>query len=227
MPMLIEVSTPNNLKLSYHRLASVNMDFEFGFGTLIVYSYSDEDAFLNYHDPSGLSSKPPSAFTWSNIRIPVSEFLSGEDSISDHLENILLDDSGSPFFGGEYLADKSGTLQAAKERKWTEIKAARRTAERGNFVFEGGLYYADKEQITGSATAAFMSKSMGVPYNETWTLVDNTTRELNADQVIALGLALRAFVSGVYATGRSLREQITEAQSIDEVSAIKWEMPIG
>jgi hypothetical protein len=225
--MLIDIKTPNNLQLAYHRILSVNIDFDFGFGTIVVCSYASEDAFLQYSDPSGFSSKPPSAFTWSNIRIPVSEFLSGEDSLSDHLELLLVADTGSPFFGGQLLADNSGTLQALRERKWTEIKAARRAAERGNFIFEGGLYYADKEQITGSATAAFMSKSLGLPYNETWTLVDNTTRDLNADQVIALGLALRAFVSGVYARGRSLRTKISEAEIIDEVAAINWETPIG
>lgn len=211
MPLLIDTRAPNNIQVGYHRITKAEIDFDRNTAVLLVPSHVDQSSAIN-----GMTT----AWEW-RLNVSVSEFIS-EDPLMEVLERLLINDPGSPFSGGQIVPDQSNTLKAAKERAWTRVKLERSRAEGGNFTYDGGTYQADKVRITGAVQLALLAKSAGVPYSETWTLTDNTTRVLDADGVIAMGLALGTFVSGIYATGRALREQINAATTIEEADAIRW-----
>lgn len=153
------------------------------------------------------------------VKMPV-DIIGG--TLPDYVENWLVTSPDSPFSGGQIVADQSATLGAAKDRAWVRIKLARAAAEAGNFIYDGGSYQADKERINGAVTLAMLAKSQGASFSETWTLTDNSTRTLDADQMIAMGIALGEYISGIYATGRALRAQKDAAATIEEVQAVGW-----
>lgn len=210
MPILKSTKTPGGVQVAYHKVIRLEVDFRLDKTVAFVHSYTDEAAAM-----AGL----PLVWGWE-ISISAG-LLSRCDDLAGAIESALIAPD-MPFAGGSQVVDQSDTLQGARDRAWAAIKVARAIAEEGNFIYDGGSYQADKVRINGAVQLAVIAKSSGAAYSETWTLTDNTTRQLDADQVIALGLALGQFVSGLYATGRALREQINQAETIEAVHAIGW-----
>jgi hypothetical protein len=206
--ILKDINTPNGLA-KFHVLSQLTGMKPFATITLHVSCYLDEATYL----------AGGNLMYQYRLGMPATN-IAGD--LSEHAECWLIADDTSPLQGGLITADQSDTLQAAKDRTWVAIKAARAAAEEGNFTHDGGSYQADKVRINGAVQLAVLAKSAGTPFSEAWTLTDNTVRDLDADQVIALGVALGQYVSGLYATGRALRAQIDAAETVDEVTAIGW-----
>jgi hypothetical protein len=212
MPITKTVQADNGITINYHRAISIAVDLVANTALVTVNSHASEQASLD-----GL----PIAWQW-RVSVPVDRLAGDEPTLLDEVETALVSLEASPFNGGERVLDLSGTLEAAKERAWTRIKLARAAAEAKDVIYDGGAYQADKERISGATQLAWMAKQSGQEYSITWTLTDNTTRTLDADGMIGLGIALGMQVTQVYDTGRALREQITAATTIEEVEAIAW-----
>lgn len=176
---------------------------------MTVDSYADEATFLA---KGGLIGR----------RLLAMPSPAGAGAIVDDAESWLVTAPDSPYQGGQIAADQSDTLGAAKDRAWVAVKSARAAAESGTFEFDGGLYDIDQKHVTGATVLASLAKSAGAPYSEGWTLADDTERDLDADQVIALGIALGQRVSEIYAVARVLRKQIDAATTTEELAAINW-----
>ena len=107
------------------------------------------------------------------------------------------------------------SLDEIKAQKWTEIKTVRDQIEFSGFEFGGNVYDSDQVsqgRIMGAAVA-------GV--EQTWTLANNTTVELTAQQLKELYAALQAHIAGVHERGRIARQLIFEAETQDQVEAIQ------
>ncbi|EZQ10721.1 DUF4376 domain-containing protein [Acinetobacter sp. Ver3] len=108
------------------------------------------------------------------------------------------------------------SLDEIKAQKWAEIKTGRDQLEFGGFEFEGNVYDSDQVsqgRIMGAAAA-------GV--DQIWTLADNTTVELTAQQLNQLYQALQAHISSTHERGRVARQAIFSASSKEEVEAIQF-----
>lgn len=200
----------NGTPIDFHRISQVVVNYETGFAVLTIRSYVTEQAIIDQ------------VHAWTEDYVVPAASLGGALALREDVERAVVTLADLPFYDGAIIADLAGTLQAARDRAWTAIKAARAAAEEGSFIFDGGSYQADKLRITGAVQLATLAKAAGQPFVETWTLTDNTTRELDADQVIALGMALGQYVSSLYATGRALRADIDAAETIDAVAAVRW-----
>lgn len=211
MPIIQQITAPNGTPISYHRVTHIQVDYDSDFARLTIRSHVNEQAAVD---------RLPHAWT-EDYMVPIAS-LDGALTLREDAEQAVVKLADLPFFGGTVVGSHDGTLQAAKDRAWAAIKAARTAAEEGTFVFDGGVYQADVVRINGAVQLAVLAKARGTPFTETWTLEDNTTRMLNADEVIALGLALGQYVSDVFATGRALRDRINAATTIEEVQAIGW-----
>ena len=77
-----------------------------------------------------------------------------------------------------------------------------------------------RSNITGAATAALIAKVGNQPYAVTWTLLDNTTATLDADGMIAMGLAVLSHVNTCHERARQLRTAIEAATNMAELLAI-------
>lgn len=107
------------------------------------------------------------------------------------------------------------TLEEVKELKWAEIKKQRDRLEFGGFNYLGMVFDSDQVsqgRIMGAAAA-------GV--DQTWTLADNTTVELNAMQLQQLYATLQAHIASVHGRGRIARQLIFEAESKEQVEAVQ------
>lgn len=211
MPIIQQLTAPNGTPIGYHRVTQIRVDYEANIASLTIRSHVNEQAAID---------RLPHAWTDDYV-VPIAS-LDGSLTLREDAEQAVIKIVELPFYGGAIVADLGGSLEAAKERAWADVKAARSVAEAGTVVFDGGGYQADIVRINGAVQLAVLAKASGAPFSETWTLTDNTTRELDADQVIGLGMALGQYVSNVFATGRALREQINAATTIEEVQAIRW-----
>jgi hypothetical protein len=76
--------------------------------------------------------------------------------------------------------------------------------------------------ILGAAVAAFIAVSTGQEFSESWTLADNTQRVLTGPQMIAVGQAMRDWISACFAIGVGLRAEVEAAATLDDLAALHW-----
>lgn len=114
------------------------------------------------------------------------------------------------------------TLEETKTQKWEAIKETRSKEEYKPFTYDGCLFDANVTKITAASQLAFMAKVTGQPFAMNWTLFDNSVKELDADAMMAVGLALGQHVDSVYNIARQLRDAINAAQTKEEVELVAW-----
>jgi hypothetical protein len=223
--IFIEHVPPNHAPTTFHRVNKVTTHPPFTMATVEVVSYANEAAYL-----------ASASHTWAErYQVPLVDITS---SVIDHVENWLVDPLSEqpdgkvmPFGGGIIVVDKMQSLDNAKERVWARVKFQRQARLAEPFMCNGLQYDANVQNITGAAVAAFMKKTAGMPYEETFTLYDNTEAVLDADQMIAVGLTLSNRNSQIYETARVLRarifaieasDMVSEAEAIALVAAVVW-----
>lgn len=105
-------------------------------------------------------------------------------------------------------------LDDIKSQKWEQIKSQRDVFEFGSFEFEGGIY--DSDQVSqGRILGAVLA---GLP--QIWTLANNETVSLSAEQLRSLYTALQMHVAIAHGRGRIAREAIQAATTKEQVEAI-------
>ena len=120
------------------------------------------------------------------------------------------------------IAVDKRALSDAQSQAWIRIKGVRTTKEAAPFVCDGVTYDANKTNITGGVQMAIIAKSAGTAFSVNWILADNTTRTLNADQMIAVGVTLGNIVDNIYDTAYGLRTKIENTKTISDADAITW-----
>ena len=106
------------------------------------------------------------------------------------------------------------TLDDLKTQKWNEIKAERDQLEFGGFEFEGNIY--DSDQISQGRILGATSAGL----SQVWTLADNTTVNLTADQLVQIYQALQTHTASVHQRGRIAREVIMSATTKEDVESV-------
>jgi len=117
------------------------------------------------------------------------------------------------------------SLDAARQRRWEQIKTARDAALAGGFQFDGSPFDSDAVsigRITGAAMLAMMAVAAGDAYSVTWVLADNATRTLGGVETMALGAAAGQHVQRTVDHGQALRELLDAAQSHEQIAAVAW-----
>ena len=124
--------------------------------------------------------------------------------------------------GALYWSDDR-TLADARAEKWAAMKVARSAGLNGTFSAGGLTYNCNREAIVMAAVEALLAKAAPEPaWTKTWTLADNTSATLTADQVLAAARACGDHIGALWATARTLRAQINAAATIAAVDAITW-----
>lgn len=106
------------------------------------------------------------------------------------------------------------TLDQIKAQKWAEIKSERDRIEFGGFEFEGNIY--DSDQVSQGRILGAASAGLG----QVWTLANNTTVNLTADQLVQLYQALQIHIAIAHERGRTAREAIMSATTKEDVAAV-------
>ena len=106
------------------------------------------------------------------------------------------------------------TLDEIKAQRWTGIKSLRDQIEFGVFEFEGNIY--DSDQVSQGRMLGVVLA--GLP--QIWTLANNTTVSLSAEQLKSLYAALKMHVAIAHERGRIAREAIQAATTKEQIEAI-------
>jgi hypothetical protein len=120
-----------------------------------------------------------------------------------------------------------GELAAARKAQVALIDAARNALAYGGCDTPAGRVQTDPESmvfVTGETVSALIAEQAGENYSTRFILADNTLATLNAAGMIALGRAVKDFVSPIVLRARVLKDRIEAATTVAAIEAITWTM---
>jgi hypothetical protein len=77
--------------------------------------------------------------------------------------------------------------------------------------------------IAEMVTAALAAKALNGPFSRTWTMVDDSSVELDADKALQLSLAVSEYTSTVHEHSRTLKGKVEDAKSLTSLRRIRLE----
>lgn len=120
-------------------------------------------------------------------------------------------------------------LGAAQAALWERVKAIREARIVLGVTVPGiGRFDSSQEardNVAGAAGAALTAIVMGTPeaFSAEWTLADNTSRTMSAQEMVQVQLAGVAYIDTVHGRARELRVLIDAAATLAELEAIDLE----
>lgn len=137
---------------------------------------------------------------------------------------------------GDYLISEDGlrcvprpkTLDELRMEVWDRVKAQREAAIDAGAPTPHGAVDSDtdgRSNVAGAALSANIALSSGQPYSITWTMLDNSTKTLNAVEMIEVGLAVLAHVDACHNKARAFRTEIEAAA--DEAALLAIDVTAG
>lgn len=211
MPILKQAKSPTGTNLVYHEVHKLETAQDFLSALIYVRGYASEP-----------SSDIPSIVAWMwQFTVPIGAVTS---LLPANLEILLINEPSNPLFGGQILQAET-PLETIKRQKWMEIKQARDLLEFGTFAWNGNIFDGDQlsqQRIGQAAQQAMLAKASEIAYTQEWTLHDNTTIVLSADDMISIALAMGEHINTAHSKARLLRNQLDAATTPEEVSAIAW-----
>jgi hypothetical protein len=115
------------------------------------------------------------------------------------------------------------TLADAQAERWGAIKEARADRLTATFTADSKVYNCNRQAISTAAIGAMLAKArLDLEWSKTWTLADNTSTTLTADQMLAVAKACDDYITAIWSTARTLRAQIYSASTVSAVDAINW-----
>lgn len=211
MPLLKPIPTPNGVTAAHH---------------IVKTELTGTNLRLHVHMYPSLEQSTDAHLLWQEYpELPLAA-LDVQDPVGS-LERALAAQPEGLFAGATYVADAAvDDIETARARKWADIKAVRDRLENGGFDMpDVGRFDSDADsraRIVGAVTAAKIAQDAGQPFSVEWTLADNTTVMLNAEQVISVGFAMLTHITSTHEKGRVLRAQIDAAEDVDSLNAITW-----
>lgn len=117
-------------------------------------------------------------------------------------------------------------FEQLKIQKREEINHYRDEAEQGGFEYMGKMFDSDQvscQRISCAAQAMQLAMMTEDVPTITWTCQDNTTIELNAQQLLGLVVALAEWSNSCHQKATELKSRIDLATTEDELNQIVWE----
>lgn len=135
----------------------------------------------------------------------------------------LLTYTNAPFEGGTIVPDDTATLDSQKARKKAELQLRKIQAENSGCETPKGRVQTDPDsrtKILGLFMMASTAKADGVAFSQKFTMEDNTNLDHNADEMIALGLAVGQYISDIHAYSLTLKSAIEAAADSTALDAV-------
>lgn len=121
-------------------------------------------------------------------------------------------------------------LTAAKKVAKNRITEWRRKQQDSGFSFNGKVYDSDpisRSIINGAVTMALISIQQGQPYNVSWTTQDNSQVDMDANTIIAFGIAAATSFQALHAQAISLKTPINTKTTPAEIQAVLDEIDMS
>lgn len=125
------------------------------------------------------------------------------------------------FFQINKIPDLS--LDELKPLKRAEINNARDKTEQGGFEYMGKVFDSDQVSCIRISSAAQAMQYAADDATITWTCQDNSTIELNKEQLSGLIVALAQWSNSCHQKATILKAQIDNCQSKEDLEKVIWE----
>lgn len=122
----------------------------------------------------------------------------------------------------EVVEKAKPSLDDLKQAKRTEINKARDAAEQGGFEYLDKIFDSDQVSCQRISMAAQAMALAPEGSTITWTCQDNTTIDLNAEQLVGMVAALAQWSNECHVKATTLKEQIELAETEEELEKIQW-----
>jgi len=152
---------------------------------------------------------------------PVPHYVDGEPkNLSDYWHNGEWRSIGEPpdnYHTFDYAAKQwidYRSIEEIRQNRRAKITADRDALEFGGFIYKGNVYDSDQVsqgRIMGAANAGA---------DQTWTLADNTTVDLTAEDLKELYATLQEHVSNAHERGRTAKALLDAATTIEQIKAV-------
>jgi len=113
------------------------------------------------------------------------------------------------------------SLVGAKANAWERVKQSRHYAEFSTFTLNDQTFQCD-EQSQQRIMSATQQGQLDSTISITWTLADNATQVFTGTEYLQVGKALSEHVVACHLKASSLRQQIEEASTQENIDAITW-----
>lgn len=123
------------------------------------------------------------------------------------------------------LAAPPVPLEVFRARRWEALKAARDAAIDGGVDTPFGRFDTDatSRALLGDAVlGAQIMIAQNLPFEVTWTLADNSSVTLTAQQLVQVGLLALAHVAACHDRGRQRRAQLAAATTREAIEGVVW-----
>lgn len=121
------------------------------------------------------------------------------------------------------------SIEECKANRIMELKVCRNNAESATpFVYDGSGFDYDslsRERIDAAVSASTIAALAGTATNTvvaTWTLADNTTRDMTIGDWLAFRQAEVARSAACHSKYNTLKTRVTASTTVEEVNAINW-----
>lgn len=121
--------------------------------------------------------------------------------------------------------DDPRSLQDFKDAQWGVIKQARTQEEFGSFTYNNMVFDGDidaQRRLSGYISISKSALAAEVPFSAVFTLANNTTVTLTAEDFVAIEIAKVQAVAAAFAKATALRGQIDAATTREQVEAAVW-----
>lgn len=114
-------------------------------------------------------------------------------------------------------------LEYAKQRKTAEFKARRDSQEVAPIEFGGNLYDYDSKARERINAAIIALDKQGADAAIAWTTADDNDVTVTAADLRAVIAAVAMRSNALHVKYRTLKHQVQECKTMEELEAIKWE----
>lgn len=114
-------------------------------------------------------------------------------------------------------------LEYAKQRKTAEFKARRDSQEVAPIEFGGNLYDYDSKARERINAAIIALDQQGADADIAWTTADDNDVTVTAADLRAVIAAVAMRSNALHVKYRTLKHQVQECKTMEELEAIKWE----
>ena len=115
------------------------------------------------------------------------------------------------------------TLDELKDQKRSEINADRDRSEHGGFEYLDKTFDSDPVSCQRISCAAQAMQYAADDATITWTTKDNSTIDLNKNQLSGLVVALAQWSNTCHQKATALKAKIDAAQTAEELEKISWD----
>lgn len=114
-------------------------------------------------------------------------------------------------------------LEYAKQRKTAEFKARRDSQEVAPIEYNGHSYDYDSKARERINAAIIALDQQGVDADIAWTTADDNDVTVTAADLRAVIAAVAVRSNALHVKYRTLKQQVQECKTTEELKAIKWE----